>query len=181
VQPSTEPAPPPSAGRVELVKEEKEKEAKATPAAPPVSPQPRKKKRKADARATRRTGRRAVKPPSMPTPYKIEVYVDPQSPVVEGLVLTKGKKQFAVRSWELTDEGIVVTCRCEKWYRCPVDGTVLEPADASGIEAQIEAQIEELRQEYGISARRVFRYAIVRGASRQVTRVVLRGEWRRER
>jgi hypothetical protein len=182
-QPSPKPAPPSSAERVELVKAEegKEEKAKATPAAPPVSPQRGKKTRKADARATRRTGRRAVKPPIMPTPYKIEVYVDPQSPVVDGLVLTKGKKQFAVRSWELTDEGIVVTCRCEKWYRCPVDGTVLEPADASGIEAQIEAQIEELRQEYGISAKRVFRYAIVRGASRQVPRVVLRGEWRRER
>jgi hypothetical protein len=174
----SKPAPSPPAERVKLVKEE---EAKATPTAPPASPQRRKKTRKADARATQRTGRRAVKSPSMPTPYKIEVYIDPQSPMVDAFVLTKGKKQFAVRSWELTDEGIVVTCRCEKWYQCPVDGTVLEPADASGIEAQIEAQIEELRQEYGIPAKRVFRYAIVRGASRQVPRVVLRGEWRRER
>ena len=41
-------------------------------------------------------------------------------------------------------------------------------------------QIEELRREYGISARQVFRYAVVRGASRQVTRVVLRGGWRKE-
>ena len=178
-QSSPEPTAPPSAEHVDLV-EEAEK-AKEEPPSPPASSQRRKKKRKAGTRATQRAGRHAVKPPSTPTPYKIEVYVDPGAPVVDGFVLTKGKKQFAVRSWKLTEEGIVVTCRCEKWYRCPVDGMVLEPANASGIEAQIEAQIEELRQEYRISARRVFRYAVVRGASRQVTRVVLRGEWKRER
>ena len=95
-------------------------------------------------------------------------------------MLTKGKKQIAVRSWELIDEGITVRCRCEKWYRCPADGAVLELVDVSGVEAQIETQIEDLRREYGISTRRVFRYAVVRGASRQVPRVVLRGEWRKE-
>ena len=41
---------------------------------------------------------------------------------------------------------------------------MLELVDASGVEAQIETQIEDLRQEYGISARRVFRYAVVRSA-----------------
>jgi len=58
---------------------------------------------------------------------------------------------------------------------------VLEPAGASGIEAQIEEQIEALRKEYGISARRVFRRAVVHGAPRQVPRVALRGEWKRKR
>lgn len=147
----------------------------------PPSPKSKKRKRKATVSA-KQTPRRSVrKPPGMPTPYKIEVYVDPRAPEVDAFVLTKGKKQVAVRSWELTDDGIQVTCRCEKWYRCLANGTILDPADASGIEAQIEAQIEDLRREYGISARRVFRYAIVRGASRQVPRVVLRGEWRKER
>ena len=98
--------------------------------------------------------------------------------MVNAFVLAKGKKQFAVRSWELTDEGIVVTCRCEKWYRCPVDGMVLAPEDTSGIEAQIEAEIEDLRWEYGVPTRRVFRYALVRSEMRQVTRVVLRGKWK---
>jgi len=101
--------------------------------------------------------------------------------VVNGFVLTKGKKQVAVRSWELTDEGILVTCRCEKWYNCPADGRVLEPTEGTNIEALIEAEIEALRREYGIPSRQVFRYAVVRGASRQVPRVVLRGEWKAER
>jgi hypothetical protein len=107
--------------------------------------------------------------------------VDPRAPVVDAFVLTKGKKQIAVRSWALTGAGIEVTCRCEKWHRCPADGMVLEPADGSSVEALIEAQIEDLRREYGVPARRVYRYAVVRGASRQVPRVVLRGDWRTDR
>jgi len=161
-----EPAPPPSV---------------TSPPMGGMAGESRETRRKTTTRAARRARRPVRKQPRVPTPYKIEVYAEPHVPVVNGFVLTKGKKQVAVRSWELTDEGIVVTCRCEKWYRCPVDGTVLEPADVSGIEAQIEAQVEHLRQEYGISARRVFRYAVVRGASRQVPRLVLRGEWREER
>lgn len=150
------------------------------PPSPPVPSRSRKRTRKTavpGAQAVRRSVRES---PRVPTPYKIEVYIDARAPVVDAFVLTKGKKQIAVRSWELIDQGIAVKCRCEKWSRCPADGTVLELVDASGVEAQIETQIEDLRQEYGISARRVFRYAVVRSASRQVPRVVLRGAWRKE-
>jgi len=172
------PAPPPPP--VEKVEEE------------PISPTPspplphrergksREGRRKTAAHATRRARRPVKKKPRTPTPYKIEVYIEPRAPVVDAFVLSKGQKQIAVRSWELTGEGIVVTCWCEKGWYCSADGTVLEPADVSGIEAQIEAQIENLRREYGISARRVFRHAVVRGAPRQVPRLVLRGEWRDE-
>jgi len=100
---------------------------------------------------------------------------------VTAYVLTKGKKQIAVRVWELMDEGIVVTCLCEKAWGCPTDGRLLEPEGPSGISAQIEAQIDDLRQEYGISTRRVFRHAIIHGAPQQVLRVVLRDEWKMER
>ncbi|MEE8391041.1 MAG: hypothetical protein V3S14_09635, partial [Anaerolineae bacterium] len=174
-RPSPEPAPPPPS--VESMTEKVEKK----PVHPPSPSRSKKKKRKAVTYTTQTARRSAKRSSSASTPYKIEVYVDPRVPEVDGFVLTKGKKQIAVRSWKLTGEGIWVTCQCEKRYRCPVDRTMLDPADASGIEAQIEAQIEDLRREYGISARRVFRHAIVRGASRQVPRVVLRGEWRRER
>jgi hypothetical protein len=194
-----QPAPPPSA-----VSPEQEVEALAAPE--PVSPPPpveeveekppppltsppvggieggrREARRKTPARPARRARRPARKPSRAPTAAKIEVYVDPRAPVIDAFVLTKGKKQLAVRSWTLTGAGIEVTCRCEKWYRCPADGMVLEPADGSSVEALIEAQIEDLRREYGVSARRVYRYAVVRGASRQVPRVVLRGEWRTDR
>jgi hypothetical protein len=165
--PQPEPAPPP----VEEVEEE------PTPAPSQIE----ERQRKAGGPARRATRSPARKPAAGPTPYKIEVYAEPGVPVVNAFVLAKGKKQFAVRSWELTDEGIVVTCQCEKWHHCPVDGQVLEPAEPAAIEAQIEAQVEELRREYGVSARRVFRHAFVGGAPRQVTRVALRGAWKSER
>jgi hypothetical protein len=167
--PQPEPAPP-------AVEEVEEK-----PVPSPASSQVEEKKHKAGGPA-RQAVRSPVKKSSVgPTPYKIEVYAEPGVPVVNAFVLAKGKKQFAVRSWELTNEGIVVTCQCEKWYHCPVDGKVLEPAEPAAIEAQIEAQIEELRREYGVSARRVFRHVFVGGALRQVTRVALRGAWKSER
>jgi hypothetical protein len=198
-----QPAPPPSAVLPE-------QEAEPVPAPEPVSPPPpveeverptppltsppvggteggrreggrREARPETTARATRRARRPARKLSRAPTAAKIEVYVDPRAPVVDAFVLTKGKKQIAVRSWALTGAGIEVTCRCEKGYRCPADGMVLEPADGSSVEALIEAQIEDLRREYGVPARRVYRYAVVRGASRQVPRVVLRGDWRTDR
>jgi len=165
--PKSAPPPPP----VEKVEEK--------PAPPPTPPRAKKARRKTTARTARRAHRPVKKPPRAPVPYKIEVYVEPDAPVVNGFVLTKGRKQIAVRSWELTDDGLLVTCQCEKWYRCPADGTMLEPADVSGIEAQIEEQIEALRREYGIPTRRVFRHIIVHGAPRQVPRLVLRGEWKK--
>jgi hypothetical protein len=150
------------------------KEAEETPTPPPSSKQ--------KPRPTRRGARRpARKAPRAPTADKIEVYVERDAPVVVAFVMPKGKKPIAVRTWELTGAGIEVTCECEKWYRCPAGGTVLEPADGSAIEAQIEAQIEELRREYTVSSRRVFRHAVVRGASRQVPRIVLRGAWKKKR
>ena len=41
-----------------------------------------------------------------------------------------------------------------------------------------QAEIEALRREYGVSARRLTRHAVVSGGWRQVPRVALRREWR---
>jgi hypothetical protein len=106
------------------------------------------------------------------------VYVEPGEPEVNAFVLTKGRKQLAVRSWTWTDEGIAVSCRCELGYRCPIDGTILEPADPAGIDTQIKEQIENLRRDYGIPARQVSYYAFVRGAHQQVQRLTLTGAWK---
>jgi hypothetical protein len=176
-QPS--PLPPPEPPRPASPPPSVEKEKKKAPA-PPAPSRSSETKHKTTRTAKRAVSRPIKKRSRTPAPYKIEVYVEPGAPIVNAFVLAKGKKQFAVRSWELVNEGILVRCRCDKWYRCPADGIVLEPTDAQGIEAQIEAQIEDLRQEYGISARLVFRHVVVHGALRQVPRVVLRGEWKEE-
>ena len=171
------PAPPePEPKKEELPAPEAAKDAPTPPSPPPPSAKKREKATKPPSRTIHQPVKK--KQPRPPNPDKIEVYVEPRAPVVNAFVLTKGKKQIAVRSWMMTGEGIAVRCQCEKWYRCPADGKLLIPPDDSSIEELIEAEIEDLRQEYGVSSRRVFRYAEVRGARRPVTRVVLRGEWR---
>lgn len=147
----------------------------------PAPPQGKEKERKVAASTPRTALHPVQKPPDRLTSSKIEVYIESDAPVVNAFVLTKGAKQVAVRSWEWTGQGILVTCRCEKGYDCPADGTVLDPADAAGIEAQIKTQIEDLRREYGIPTRRVLCYTLVRGQARQMPRLTLPGEWKTKR
>jgi len=173
--------PPPEPPEVTPPPVEKVEEKPAPPSPARERQSSAKRRPKSAPRATRRTRHPVREKRHAPTAYKIEVYVEPDTPLVTAYVLTKGKKQIAVRMWELMDEGIVVTCLCEKAWSCPTDGRLLEPEGPSRISAQIEAQIEDLRQEYGISTWRVFRHAIVHGAPQQVPRVVLRGEWKMQR
>ena len=41
-------------------------------------------------------------------------------PVVMAAVLTAGHKAIAVRTWELVEDGVLVTCQCEK-FPCPAN------------------------------------------------------------
>lgn len=163
-----EPPPPPV----------EEKDAPLPPQAEPpdrpaVRPQPPKP-----------TGRRAARPPierpHTVTSHRIEVQVEPDEPVVTAFVLTKGWKNVAARSWALVENGIAVTCECEKGWGCPSDGLLLMPEDAAHIEAQIEAEVSALRQEYHVTSRRVRIKVVMRGAPRTVPRLVLRGQWKDE-
>jgi hypothetical protein len=165
--PVPEPPPPP----VEKAEEQ--------PAPLPPPQRNKEKKRKATAPPPRPAPQPIKKLPSGPPPYRIEVYAEPDAPVVNAFVLTKSNKQVAVRSWTLGKEGIVVTCHCEKLWHCLAHGMLLKPAGASGIAAQIEAQVEELRREYNIPARRLLRYIFAYGESRQVPRLVLGEKWKR--
>lgn len=155
--------------------------AQAAPKERPASPQGKGKARQAGKPVPPRRQRPVAPAPVKVTPSKIDVYVEPGEPVVNALVLTKGAKQLAVRSWKWTDGAIAVTCLCELGYACPVNGRTLEPDDAAGIEAQIRAQIEDLRQDYGIPTRRVIYHAFVRGVPQQVSRLTLTGDWKTKR
>ncbi|MBN1137320.1 MAG: hypothetical protein JXM73_12095 [Anaerolineae bacterium] len=101
-------------------------------------------------------------------------------PVVTAFVLTKSWKEVAVRSWALVEYGIAVTCQCEKDWRCPSNDVLLLPEDAANIEAQIEAEVNALRQEYHVPSRRLSYNIVMRGAPRSMSRLVLRGQWKDE-
>ena len=153
------------------------REATEKPTTTPAPSQGRKPKRKGRRPATQQSRRTTGSAPR-PANYRIEVYVELEVPQVNAFVMTRERAQIAVRSWTRTDDGIAVECRCEKRYRCPADARVLEVTEETNIEALHEAEIEELRREYGVSARRLTRYAVVSGEWRQVPRIALRDEWR---
>jgi hypothetical protein len=152
------------------------------PAEPQVKAQPSPPRDKVKARSTARpAAQKATRPgektPTRPATFKIEVYADPEVPAVNAFVLTRGAKEVAIRSWEWTGQDIAVACLCEKGRNCPANGKVLVPAGDAGIEAQIRAQIEDLRREYGIPTRRVLYHVVIRGTPQQVPRLTLLGEW----
>ncbi len=92
-------------------------------------------------------------------------------------VLTAGNKPIAVRTWELVEDGVLVTCQCEK-HPCPANETIFEPEDAATIEAQIEYHLDRLRQEYRVPAGRTTFFSHLRDTLRPMRHFSLQGAWK---
>jgi hypothetical protein len=122
---------------------------------------------------------RTWEPPVVVTGDKLEVIVYPHGPVISAAVLSPGHKPIAIRTWSLEEDGIVVTCECEK-RNCPTNDTVLEPVDSANIEMQIEDQIEWFRQEYHVPSKRIALFAYAHDNLRPLPRLTLRGEWKND-
>ncbi len=157
------------------LKPEPEPEKVEAPPKPPVEKKPKKKKPSPPSARAKRP------PPTRWTPVtgqKIEVYTNAAEPVVTAFVLASGGRELATRTWELVEDGIAVWCHCEKGPFCPADQTVLEPATAAEIEAQLRAEIEALRREYQVAGKRVNFYYVLHDAPRPERRLLLRGLWK---
>jgi hypothetical protein len=85
-----------------------------------------------------------------------------------------------MRSWELTPEGIGVWCQCEKGVRCMRNGLLLRPSSPDSIEAQLQAEIGLLRQEYQVPTNRVAFFYVLNNTPRPERRLLLRGRWKDE-
>lgn len=145
-----------------------------TPAAAPVpAEQPRHKARPAPTPTPQRPAAPTKLRSTPPAPrrpagdavhYHLAVETEWSVPEVRAYVLYTKKRGPAVRTWRLSPQGICVSCDCEKGAACPIHGLLLRPAEAGQIEAQIGAQIEQLRQEYGVPARNVSYTLFMHGA-----------------
>ena len=149
------------------------------PEKPHISSLKRKKMEREAAARARQARSRFEEPPSAITGHKIEVRVDAREPVVMAGVLTAGNKPIAVRTWELVEDGVLVTCQCEK-LSCPADEMIFEPEDAANIEAQIEYYLDQLRQEYHVPAGRVTFFSHIRDTLRPMRHFALHGAWKDE-
>jgi hypothetical protein len=147
--------------------------------APAKAEQPRRlssARRQAAERAASK--RRQAAAPKVPRAAKIEVYVDPNEPVVTAVVLSSGNTEIAVRTWERIDAGIAVWCDCEKGWRCPANRKLLELDSAVDVDLQVWRQVGALRGEYDVPPKKVSIYEIIRGYAHPVPRLVLRGRWK---
>ena len=135
-------------------------------------------KRRAAEQGLRQWQRQRTQARGGVTGQRIEVYIHPDTPVVEAFVFGKGHKEIALRAWELAEEGLGVWCRCEKGRSCEANGILYKPARANEIAAQIKAKVESLAQEYGVSTRRIVWHAVTRGEMRRQVGPVLWGDWK---
>jgi hypothetical protein len=136
----------------------------------------RERKAAEEAAAARRRGR-IYEPLPRVTGDKLEVIIESREPVVSAAVLSPGHKPIAIRTWSLEEDGILVSCQCEK-RPCHADDKIFEPTDAARIEDQIEYQIDLFRQEYDVPRKRVVVYHTVRENLLPLPRLALRGKWK---
>jgi hypothetical protein len=172
------PAPPPEPEPRPEPAEEPKLEKVEAPPKPPVETKPKKKKPPTPSAGRRRAGAKRTPSTRRVTGQKIEVYTHAAEPVIDAFVIASRGRELARRTWELVEDGIAVWCRCEKGPFCRVNQTVFEPGTADEIEAQLENEIEALRQEYQVPGKRVNFYYVLHDAPRPERRLLLRGLWK---
>lgn len=168
---------------------EPEPEKVEAPPTPPVEKKPEKKPKPPAPPAERQATKAKRTPPAWgggggrwatATGQKIEVYTHAAEPVVDAFVIASGGRELARRTWQLVEDGIAVWCQCEKGPFCQVNQTVFEPRTADRIEAQLQAQIEALRQEYQVPGKRINFYYVLHDVPRPERRLLLRGQWKND-
>lgn len=125
-------------------------------------------------RRRRRPRRRASRKDDL-----LSVYINPEEPRVTGLVLDANDNQVALRTWELFEDGIGVTCECEQ-EDCEADSILMKPELPHNIENQLVEEIEKFRQEYRVHPSQVAYGTKVHGAHELMPRFELGGRWKDE-
>ena len=139
------------------------------PEPPPPPPKPAAtkpttpaKSKKASTKNKRSTKSKAVikprvkprLPKGMPKPQRIEVVVDYDS--ITAYLLASRERELASRMWRLIpNEGIIITCWCEKGTNCPANNRVMRPANKANLAGQLLDEIDRFRREYGLSGKKV--------------------------
>jgi hypothetical protein len=116
-------------------------------------------------------------PKGMPKPQQIQVIVSRD--VVVAYLLASRERQLAYRAWELdVDQGIVITCRCEKKDDCPANDRVIWPEYAARIEKQIGSEIAKFRREYSLPPKKIHFNQLVGSSHVPMGRLTLYGLWK---
>jgi hypothetical protein len=152
------------------------------PVAPQLQPQ---SKSAAKPKPLAKPARPAVKSsPPVPAPgapavkaIKINVEIQEDSPRIVAFVMRSTNKVLAVRTIELTPEGIDIRCECEK-SSCPAHGYLHRPAGPAGIQEQVKSFLVKLQQEYFLPAKRVQYFYMLGQQVTERPTLVLPPAWR---
>jgi hypothetical protein len=130
----------------------------------------------------------------MPKPQRMEVIVE--SDTVIGYLLASRERELATRRWTLMpDEGIAITCWCEKGLNCPANNRLMRPAAKANLASQLLDEIDKFRnlasqlldeidkfrREYGLPGKKVkFNRPGAGGKLMSTRRLMLVGLWSSE-
>jgi hypothetical protein len=109
----------------------------------------------------------------------MSVYINPEEPRVTALIVDVNDNQIAVRTWELFEDGIGVTCECEK-ENCEADALLMRPELPHNIENQLLEELEKFRQEYRVHPSQVGYGTKRDGVHELLPRFRLEGRWKDE-
>ena len=118
----------------------------------------------------------AKKTPSGPVGDYVEVYFGGGRPLVEAAVMVK-KRQIAIRTWELEEDGINANCQCGDWH-CKKNGLIYRPMPEAQIEQQIMFFIRELLNEYQVPEKKLRFYRVRAGEAQLDRKLTLTGKWK---
>jgi len=157
--------------------------ATQSPAPPPKQLTPSEPKPLAKPKAPAKPSRPQLRPPAsaQSTPVvkaiKINVEIQEDSPHIVAFVMRSTNKVLAVRTIELTPEGIDVRCECEK-SPCPAHGYLHRPAGPADIQEQVKSFLVKLQQEYFLPAKRMQYFYMLGQQVTERPTLVLPPAWR---
>lgn len=177
--PATRPDPPPTATAAPS------SSAMKSVAPPAVQPSATKALAKGAAKAptgASKPDRKAKSPPppvnstSLVKGVRINVEIHEQKAIVVAFVMRSTNRVLATRSFELTPNGLLVRCQCEK-TSCPANGYYHRPYPVATITQQIEEHLRKLQQEYLIPAKKVDYYRLDGGQVEEQKQFALPAVW----
>ncbi|MEW5938851.1 MAG: hypothetical protein AB1750_04260 [Chloroflexota bacterium] len=115
--------------------------------------------------------------PPKPLADYVEVYTDPEKETISAFMMRR-QNEVATRWWEMTDEGILVSCRCEKMWECEANGMVFRPSD--DIERQMNLLLTRFREEYNLPDKKTHYFHIRVGKPFEEKKLKIPSGWRDE-
>lgn len=96
-----------------------------------------------------------------PLAVRLNVQIEANPPRIVAFVMRSTNRVLATRVFELTSDGILISCQCEK-KPCPASGWIYRPQLPEHIAEQIKKFLADLRQEYLLPSKRTY-YFLVQG------------------